>query len=97
MKRQRHTTRRIFDRLVEEKGFEGFVHTDGYCGYSKLTGVTKCRCWAHLPRNFIEVIPSNSLTGKLTNAEIGRDYCDKLFEIERKLKKLLPKIDKISV
>ena len=70
------------------KGFKGFVHTDGYSGYSKLTDVTRCGCWAHLRRKFIEAIPAKSLTDKLTNAEIGRDYCDKLFELERKLKDL---------
>lgn len=70
------------------KGFKGFVHTDGYSGYSKLTDVTRCGCWAHLRRKFIEAIPSKSMTDKLTNAEIGRDYCDKLFELERKLKDL---------
>ena len=73
------------------KGFKGFVHTDGYSGYSKLTDVTRCGCWAHLRRKFIEAIPSKSLTDKSTNAEIGRDYCDKLFEIERTLKTLSAK------
>ena len=34
------------------KGFSGYLHTDGYSGYNRLTGVTRCGCWAHLRRKF---------------------------------------------
>ena len=70
------------------KGFRGFLHSDGYSGYNKLTGVTRCGCWAHIRRKFIEAIPPKFADRKLTNAEIGRDYCDQLFKIERELKNL---------
>lgn len=87
-----YRTSRFGDNAVDFlEGFKGFIHTDGYCGNSKLTGVTRCRCWANLRRKFIEAIPSKCLTDKLTNAEMGRDYCDKLFEIERKVKDLSAK------
>lgn len=73
------------------KDFKGFVHSDGYSGYNKLTGITRCGCWAHLRRKFIEAIPKKTGTDEpLTNAEIGRDYCNQLFEIERDLKHLSP-------
>lgn len=72
------------------KDFNGYVHSDGYSGYNKLTGITRCGCWAHLRRKFIEAIPSKKSSDTLTNAEIGRDYCDQLFMIERKLKDLSP-------
>ena len=32
------------------KDFKGYVHSDGYSGYNKLTGITRCGCWAHLRR-----------------------------------------------
>ncbi len=39
----------------------------------------------------MEAIPTTpSKDGKLSNGEIGRDYCNKLFEIERKLTDLSP-------
>lgn len=72
------------------KDFKGYVHSDGYSGYNKLTGIIRCGCWAHLRRKFIEAIPQRKSTEGLTNAEIGRNYCDQLFMIERDLKELSP-------
>ena len=72
------------------KDFKGYVHSDGYSGYNKLTGITRCGCWAHLRRKFVEAIPTKKSTSALTNAEIGRDYCDKLFQVEATLKDLTP-------
>ncbi len=71
------------------KDFEGYVHSDGYSGYNKLTGIIRCGCWAHLRRKFVEAIPGKKVAGTvLTNAEIGRDYCNRLFEVERTLAEL---------
>jgi hypothetical protein len=68
------------------KGFQGYMHTDGYAGYEKVEGVTRCYCWAHLRRYFVEAIPDKNAKDTLqTNAEIGRDYCNQLFEIEKAL------------
>ena len=71
------------------EGFRGYLHTDGYSGYNKLENVTRCGCWAHLRRKFVEAIPGNKASGSPpTTAETGRDYCDKLFHIEEQLKEL---------
>lgn len=73
------------------KDFNGYIHSDGYSGYNKLTNVTRCGCWAHLRRKFIEAIPSKKdADAPLTSAEIERDYCDQLFAIEKSLKDLSP-------
>lgn len=72
------------------KDFRGYVHSDGYSGYNKLTGIVRCGCWAHLKRKFVEAIPGSRSAGPKTHAEIGRDYCDKLFAIERRLSELTP-------
>lgn len=67
-------------------GFEGYLHTDGYQGYEKVKGVTCCGCWSHLRRYFVEAIPPiPSKNGELSLGEIGRDYCNKLFAIEKEL------------
>ena len=79
------------------KDFEGFVHSDGFSGYNKLTGIIRCGCWAHLRRKFVEAVPGKKAPGTPpTNAEIGRDYCDRLFEIERGLKDLSPEERKVK-
>ena len=73
------------------KGFTGYHHCDGYSGYNKLEGVKRCACWAHLRRKFVEAMPNKSAKGApKTNAQIGRDYCDKLFRIEGELADLSP-------
>ena len=73
------------------KDFQGYVHSDGYSGYNKLEGITRCGCWAHLRRKFVEAIPDKKAAdAPLTNAEIGRDYCNQLFKVEESLKDLTP-------
>ena len=74
------------------KDFKGYVHSDGYSGYNKLDGITRCGCWAHLRRKFVEAIPDKkAVDAPLTSAEIGRDFCNQLFKMEESLKDLTPK------
>lgn len=71
------------------KDFKGYVHSDGYSGYNKLTNITRCGCWAHLRRKFVEAVPNRKdANAPLTSAEIGRDYCNQLFKMEESLKDL---------
>ena len=73
------------------KDFKGYVHSDGYSGYNKLDGITRCGCWAHLRRKFVEAIPDKKAAdAPLTSAEIGRDYCNQLFKVEESIKDLTP-------
>ena len=73
------------------KGFRGYVHSDGFSGCNKLKDITRCGCWAHLRRKFVEAIPAKkSKDASLSSAEIGRDYCNQLFKIEDSLKYLSP-------
>ena len=65
--------------------FDGYLHTDGYAGYNKLTKVTHCNCWAHLRRKFHEAIVVDS---ENSIARTAKDYCDKLFSIESELDRL---------
>ncbi|WP_373485122.1 IS66 family transposase [Acetobacterium malicum] len=74
------------------KGFNGFLHSDGYAGYNRLKDVTRCGCWAHLRRKFVEAAPTDKWPENRppTPAEVGRDYCNRLFKIEETLSALSP-------
>ena len=71
------------------KDYKGYVHSDGYSGYNILTDIIRVGCWAHLRRKFVEANPpKTNPDGSPTSAEIGRQYCNKLFAIEDSLKDL---------
>jgi transposase len=67
------------------KGFRGYLHTDGYSGYHGLSdGIVIVGCWAHARRRFDEALKGllpKDQAGSL--ALKGKQYCDRLFEIER--------------
>jgi hypothetical protein len=73
-------------------GFEGFHVSDAYGGYEKVKGITRCLCFSHLRRYYIDAIPLDSCKKEIpgSGGAIGRDFCDKLFKLERKWKKLSP-------
>ena len=74
------------------KGFEGYLHTDGYDAYHKLPAeIEVVGCFAHARRRWDEALKSlfeSDHQGK--NVLRGKRYCDNLFEIERKLALLPP-------
>lgn len=71
------------------KGFKGYLHSDGFSGYNVLKDVTRCGCWAHVRRKFVEACPKEKAEGTPESvAETGRDLINKLFDIERDLKDL---------
>ncbi len=68
-------------------GFQGFLHTDAYSGYLKLSeqGVTLVRCWAHVRRKFDEALKALPKKGRTDSpANVGVDYCNRLFKLEGK-------------
>ncbi|HHX23705.1 MAG TPA: IS66 family transposase [Thermoanaerobacterales bacterium] len=70
-------------------GFKGYIHTDGYSGYhSELPEeITVVGCWSHARRKFDEALKGlaeKDRKGSL--AQKGKQYCDRLFKIERQLK-----------
>jgi transposase/prefoldin subunit 5 len=79
-------------RLLE--GFEGFLQTDGYAGYTaigSMGGVVHVGCWAHARRKFDEALRvqgKNKKKGakrskKHSKAEQGLRFIGKLYRIER--------------
>ena len=68
-------------------GYSGYLNVDGYQGYYALENqnVTLCGCWAHARRKFVDAL--RTIPKQLHNdspASVGLNYCDKLFELERK-------------
>lgn len=64
------------------KGYKGTIVCDGYSAYDKLPDVTFANCWAHVRRYWLKV---DSKSG-----QIGVNYCDELYRLERKFKNLPP-------
>jgi transposase len=67
-------------------GFQGYLHVDGYAGYKSLEeqGVTIVECWAHARRKFHEALKALRKEDQVHSpANIGLEYCDKLFALER--------------
>jgi transposase len=74
------------------EGFHGFHVSDAYDGYEKVEDITRCLCYSHLRRYYLEAIPLDSEKKEIpgSGGAIGRAYCDKLFRLERKWKGLSP-------
>lgn len=73
-------SREVLKDFVEK--FKGTIICDGYSAYAGLPNVTFANCWAHARRKWLK---ANS-----KNAEKGVEYCNRLYELERKFKKLSP-------
>ena len=68
------------------KGFRGFLHADGYAGYYKLKDITVVGCWAHARRKFDEALQGASEKDPAKSSALrGKQYCDRLFAIEREI------------
>ena len=64
------------------EGYRGTIVCDGYSAYGKLEGVTFANCWAHVRRYWLKTDSKNG--------QIGVDYCDQLYRLEREFKHLSP-------
>ena len=67
------------------KDFNGYLHADGYDGYHDLSDNIKVvGCFAHARRKFDEAIKGLSKNDQANStAGIGKQFCDKLFSLER--------------
>jgi len=88
-------------RFLEK--FKGYLHVDGYEGYTSLPEVKLVGCWAHARRYFVDALKAmparNSEAGGAvrickdktpTATDEGLAFCNKLFEIERELHEVTP-------
>lgn len=69
------------------KDYKGILITDGYASYNELEDITHAECWAHARRYFHDSIPllDNNKQDTTAIGYTGLIYCNKLFEIERKI------------
>ncbi len=63
--------------------FGGHLVCDGFDGYNKLTKATRCGCFAHVRRKFVESLPSDKALLKTSKAAEGVTWCNRLFMLER--------------
>jgi transposase len=68
--------------------YDGYLVCDGYDGYNKLKNVTRCGCWAHVRRKFVEALPTDKALLPASKAAKGVEWCNKLFELERQYENL---------
>ena len=72
------------------QGFTGYLQTDDYSGYNQVAGVTRCLCWAHARRKYVETETAKQDETSVSLAGKGLRYIRKLFEIEKELRELTP-------
>lgn len=70
--------------------YNGFVQTDDFAGYNKLTQVDRCLCWAHVRRKFVEAAETASAGTDKTLAEQGIQFIGDLFQKEAALRDMTP-------
>ncbi len=78
------------------KGFSGYLVSDAYQGYEKVGNITRCYCWSHLRRYFVDALPSDIKSPEATLPTIAIEYCKKLFVIESELEALSSEARKIQ-
>ena len=74
------------------KGFNNYAHVDGYEAYHLIKGINWVGCWAHVRRKFMDayklIPPKDRGKTPLTLCEVGLEYIDKLFSIEKEISEL---------
>lgn len=70
--------------------YSGYLVTDAYAGYNKAGTYTRCLCWAHCRRYYIESIPLDKSGKEIKGSKgaEGRAYIDLLFKIEKEIEDL---------
>ena len=74
------------------KDFKGYLHADGYEAYHTLPEkIVVVGCWAHVRRKFSDALKILSEKDrKGSDTALGKQYCDRLFELERSFSDMTP-------
>lgn len=70
------------------QGFTGYLHTDAYAGYNKVADVTRCLCWSHVRRDFVDALPDSLSEEASTLAKQGIEQINRLFALEQEFELL---------
>ena len=70
--------------------YRGYLITDAYSGYNKAGDYTRCLCWAHCRRYYIESIPLDNNGKEIQGSKgaEGREYINLLFKVEKEIENL---------
>ncbi|MFA9378188.1 MAG: IS66 family transposase [Lachnotalea sp.] len=66
-------------------GFKGYLVSDAYQGYEKVEDITRCFCWSHLRRYYVDALPTDIKSPEATLPSTAIGYCNKLFKIEKEI------------
>lgn len=76
------------------KNYKGYLQADAYSGYDKIYAagnIIEVACMAHARRKFFDIVQSNKKIGvKEGIAVTALSYIGKLYQIERRIKDLVP-------
>ena len=72
------------------KGYEGYIHTDAYFGYNRISGIKRCLYYTHLRRAFVDAFPKDVHTPEASKPAEAILWMNKLFDIEAELEALSP-------
>lgn len=70
--------------------YSGYLVCDGYDGYNKLSSVTRCGCWAHARRKFVEALPTDKELVTTSTAAKGVNLINEFYATERSFDGLEP-------
>ena len=68
--------------------YSGYLVCNGYDGYNKLKNVTRCGCFAHARRKFVEAVPTEQELIPTSIAAKGVNFINEIYTIERGLNEL---------
>ena len=71
-------------------GYSGYLMCDGYSGYNNVRTAKRTACWAHIRRYLLDAVPKGHENDYSHPAVQGALYINKLFELEREIKKKHP-------
>lgn len=71
-------------------GYRGYLVTDDYPGYNRLTELRRCSCWAHVRRKFMDVPTSSKDKRSSSIAGKALGFINDLFTLERTLSVMSP-------
>jgi transposase len=72
------------------EGYKGYLITDAYSGYNKAGDYTRCLCWSHCRRYYIESIPLDNNGKEIPGSKgaEGREYINLLFKVEKEIENI---------
>ena len=84
-----YTPTRNGDHAAQFLGdYNGYVVCDGYDGYNKLKMVTRCGCFSHLRRKFVDALPMDKELLSTSKAAEGVEWCNRIFALDSSLSEL---------